>query len=127
MADIGKLRTAVIEKQDLILHKLTSLSYDEVMHLMASLSAIITNLDNIQAEAEAQCNKLIVTEMERDSRITFSKAEAVLKSSDIHLSYKNIMSLKQCAARGLSLARIHAQHLLNSRVSLESDGEAFST
>jgi hypothetical protein len=31
MADISKLRTAVIEKQDLILNKLTTLSYEDVI------------------------------------------------------------------------------------------------
>lgn len=122
MADISKLRAAVIEKQELILNKLTALSYEEVMHLMASLSAIITNLDIVQAEEEVRCNRLVVSEMERDSRTTFSKAEAVLKSSDTHLAYKNIMSLKQCAVRGLGLARLHAQYLLNSRLDKEMDG-----
>lgn len=122
MADISKLRAAVIEKQELILNKLTTLSYEEVMHLMASLSSIISNLDKVQAEEEVQCNKLLVSEMERDSRTTFSKAEAVLKSSDLHLAYKNIMSLKQCASRGLNLARLHAHHLLNFRIGVEPDG-----
>ena len=119
MADISKLRAAVVEKQDVIVNKLTALSYEEVMHLMASLSSITTNLDKAQAEEEVLCNKLIVSELERDSRTTFSKAEAILKSSDLHLSYKNIMSLKQCASRGIGLARLHAHYLLKSRL----DGE----
>ena len=123
MADISKLRTAVIEKQELILNKLTALSYEEVMQLMASLSSLITNLDKVQAEEEAQCNRLIVTELEKDARTTFSKAEAILKSSDIHLSYKNVMSLKQCAARGLNLARLHVQHLLQSKVTEAAEGD----
>lgn len=121
MADISKLRTAVIEKQELILNKLTTLSYQEVIHLMASLSSIITNIDKVQAEEEIQCNKLLVSEMERDPRTTFSKAEAVLKSSDTYLAYKNIMGLKQCASRGLNLAKLHVQHLLNTRVTDEND------
>ena len=124
MADISKLRAAVIEKQELILNRLTALSYDEVMHLMASLSSIISNLDKVQAEEEVLCNRLLVSEMEKDARTTFSKAEAVLKSSDIHLAYKNIMSLKQCASRGLNLARLHAQHLLNSRVDVVGENSA---
>lgn len=122
MTDISKLRAAVIEKQEIVLNKLTSLSYEEVMHLMASLSSIISNLDKVQAEEEVQCNKLLVSEMERDSRTTFSKAEAILKSSDIHLTYKNVISLKQCASRGLNLARLHVQHLLNSRIDETIDG-----
>ncbi len=124
MADISKLRAAVIEKQEVILNRLTTLSYEEVMQLMASLSSLITNLDKVQAEEEIQCNRIIVGEMEKDTRTTFSKAEAILKSTDTYLSYKNILSLKQCASRGLTLARLHAQHLLESRITEhETDGE----
>jgi hypothetical protein len=97
MADLSSLRAAVIEKQDLILNKLPSISYEEVMKLMASLSSLISNLDKIHAEEEVRCNKIIVSEMANDQRTTFSKAEAVLKTSEVYLSYKNIMSLKQCA------------------------------
>ncbi len=123
MADISKLHTAVIEKQKLILNKLTTLSYKDVMHLTASLSSIITNLDNVQAEEEVLCNRLIVNEIERDSMATFSKAEAILKASDSHHADKNILSL-QCASRGLSLARLHAHHLLNSRIDVHHSGGA---
>ena len=105
--DISKLRVAVIEKQELILNKLTTLTYQEVMHLMASLSSLISNLE-VQAEEEIRCNKILVGEMERDARTTFSKSEAILKCSDTYLTYKNIMSLKQCSSRGLDLARVHA-------------------
>jgi hypothetical protein len=113
VVDISKLKSAVIEKQELILNRLTTLTYEEVMHLMASLSAIISNLDKFQAEEEIHCNRLLVSTMDKDAKITFSKAEAVLKCSDIYLSYKNFMSLKQCASRGLNLARLHVQYLLN--------------
>jgi len=116
------LRTAVIEKQDLILNKLTTLSYEDVMHLMASLSSIITNLDKIQADEELHCNKILVSEMERDSRTTFSKTEAILKSTDTHLSYKNVMSLKQCASRGLGLARLHAECLVGRKMANDLQG-----
>ncbi len=116
MADLSKLRAAVIEKQDLILNKLTSLSYEEVMQLMASLSSLITNLDKVQAEEEVRCNKLIAGEMERDPRTTFSKAESILKTTEIYLAYKNVMSLKQCTVRGLNLARLHTQYLLKFKV-----------
>jgi len=122
IADISKLRAAVIEKQELILNKLTTLTYEEVMQVMASLSSLITNLDKVQAEEESQCNKHLVGEMERDSRATLSKAEAILKSSDAYLSYKNIMSLKQCASKGLNLARSHTQYLFNSKMADEIDG-----
>lgn len=121
IADTSKLRAAVIEKQELILNRLTSLSYEEVMQLMASLSAIISNLDKVQSEEEVQCNRLLVGEMEKDARTTFSKAEAILKTTDAYLSYKNILSLKQCAVRGLGLARLHVQHLLQIKV--EDDAE----
>ena len=68
MTDIAKLRSAVIEKQELILNRLATLTYEEVMHLMASLSSIITNLDKVQAEEECQCNRHLVAEMEKDAR-----------------------------------------------------------
>ena len=77
------------------------------------------NIDKVQSEEEAQCNKLLVNEMERDSRTTFSKSEAILKTTDAYLSYKNILSLKQCALRGLSLAKIHTQYLLKSEIGAE--------
>jgi hypothetical protein len=116
MADTSELRAAVIEKQELILNRLTALSYEEIMQLMASLSSLINNLDKVQAEEEMQCNKILVGEMEKDTRATFSKADAILKTTDAYLSYKNILSLKQCAVRGLGLARLHAQHLLQTKV-----------
>lgn len=112
--DISKLRSAVIEKQERILNELTSLGYEEVIHLMASLSSIISNLDKVQADEDVRCNKLLVTEMERGS--AFSKAEAIMKCSEAYLSYKNVLSLKHCAMRGLGLARIHAQRLLKTKV-----------
>ena len=123
MADISKLRAAVIEKQELILNRLTTLSYEEVMQLMASLSSLITNLDKVQAEEEVQCNRIVVGEMEKDARTTFSKADALLKTTDTYLSYKNIMSLKQCASRALALARIHVQHLLELKVGGEHEND----
>ena len=124
MADISKLRTVVIEKQELILNRLTLLSYEEVMQLMASLSSIITNLDKVQAEEEVQCNRLLVNELDKDSRTSFSKAEAILKCSDTYLSYKNIVSLKKCASRGLNLTRLHTQYLLKSKIVDEADSPA---
>jgi hypothetical protein len=125
MADISKLRAAVIEKQEVILNRLTTLSYEEVMQLMASLSSLITNLDKVQAEEEILCNRIVVGEMEKDSRTTFSKAEAILKSTDTYMAYKSILSLKQCVSRGLSLAKLHAQYLLGTKYSEhETDDEA---
>lgn len=45
--------------------------------------------------------KTVAQYMLDDPRATFSKADAVLKSSEQYLAYKNIVSLKQCAMRGL--------------------------
>lgn len=121
MADLSKFRAAVIEKQEIILNRLTKLTYEEVMQLMASLTALISNLDKILAEEDVLCNRLMVAEMERDPRSTFSRAESIMKASETYLSYKHAMNLKQCAARGLSLAKIHTQYVLNSKVEQESD------
>lgn len=123
MADILKVKSAVIEKQEIILNKLTDLPYEESIKLMASLSSLLTNLDRLLAEEESHCNKLIIKYMSDDPRATISKAEAALKSSDIYLSYKNILSLKQCTARGLSIVRIHLNHLLKSKIESDSESE----
>jgi hypothetical protein len=115
MSDISKIKSAVIEKQDIILNRLNDLSYDESMKLLASLSSLITNIDRLQAEEENRCNKLIVQHMTEDPRATFSKAEAVLKASELYVSYKNILSLKQCTARGLGIVKLHLHHLLRTK------------
>lgn len=47
MVEFSELKAAVIEKQEIILHKLPKLSYKELMQLAASLSAIISNLENM--------------------------------------------------------------------------------
>ncbi len=124
MADPLKLRAAVIEKQELILNRLTALTYEDVMQLMASLSSIISNLDQAQAAEEVHCNRILVAEMEKDTQTTFSKAEALLKTTDTYLSYKNTLSLKQCASRGLNLARLHAQYLLRTKTVDPTENEA---
>ncbi|MDH4466831.1 MAG: hypothetical protein QE271_02130 [Bacteriovoracaceae bacterium] len=112
VSQISKLRSAVIQKQEIILNKLTQLPYQEVMKLLASLSSLVINLDMALIEVENKCNKFLVSELERDPRATFSKGEAALKSSEIYMTYRNILSLKQCASRGLGFARMHAQYLL---------------
>lgn len=116
MTDFAKIRTAVIEKQEVILNKLTDLPYNDIIKLLASLSSIITNLDRLQAEEESQCNKMIVQHMAQDQRATFSKAEAVLKASDVYMTYKNILSLKQCTSRGLSIVKLHLQCSLKTHI-----------
>lgn len=124
MAELSNLRSAVIEKQEIILNKLTSLSFEEVMHLMASLSSLITNLDKIQAEEEMHCNRIIVREMEKDQRTTFSKAEAILKASETYQSYKNVMGLKQFAIRGLTFTKMQAQYILKSNHENDTENES---
>lgn len=113
MADFQKLRQALIEKQEIIL-KLTSLNYQEAMQLIASLSSLITNLDRAYLEAEVKCNHQMVQQMEHDPRCTISKAEIYLKATEPYQVYKDLLSLKQCAARGLSLAKVHLQYLTKS-------------
>lgn len=76
MADLPKLRQAVIEKQELVL-KLTKLSYEETVQLIASLSSIITNLDRAYLEAEVKCNSQMVQQMEHDPRCTIQKQKPI--------------------------------------------------
>ena len=124
MADISKIRAVVIEKHEMVLNQLTKLSHEDLIKLLASFSSIIANLDKAQAEDEAQCNKLIISEMERDPRATFSKAEAILKASDIYLTYKNTLSLKQFASRDLNIAKMHMQYLLKSKIDTDEESES---
>ena len=121
MVDLSELKTAVIEKQDIILHKLTELSYKELMQLSASLSAIISNLENMYTRSENLCNKIISEQMLHDHKTTFSKAESIMKSSEIYLKSKNILNLKQCASRAMSLIKIHLQYyFLKGNIGSES-------
>lgn len=110
MADLQKLRHVLIEKQEIIL-KLTNLNYAETVQLIASLSSLITNLDRSYLEAEIKCNSQMVQQMEHDPRCTITKAETYLKSTESYVLYRELLSLKQCAARGLSLAHVHLQYL----------------
>ena len=120
MIDISKITLAVIEKQETILNRLTDLSYNDTLKLMASLSSLIINLDRLQTEEESNCNKLILQTMKEDRRTSLSKAEVVMKSSDTYLSYKNILSLKQCTSRGIGIVRLHIHFLLKSKIEAES-------
>ena len=110
MADFDELKVAVIEKQEIILHKLNELSYKKLMQLAASLSAIISNLENMYTKSENLCNKIISEQMLHDHRTTFAKAESIMKSSEIYVKSKNIVNLKQCALRAISLVKIHLQY-----------------
>ena len=127
MIDISKITQAVIEKQELILNKLIELSYNESLKLMASLSSLLTNLDRLQTEEDSQCNKLILQAMREDPRMTFAKAETIMKSSETYLSYKNILSLKQCTSRGIGIVRLHLQFLLKSKIEEELEEEIIAT
>lgn len=110
MVEFSELKAAVIEKQDIVLHKLTELSYKDLMQLAASLSAIISNLKNIYIKSEHLCNKIISEHMLNDHRATFSKAESIMKSSEIYVKSKNIANLKQYSSRAMSLIKIHLQY-----------------
>ncbi len=121
MADFSELKVAVIEKQGIILNKLTELSYRELIQLVASLSAIISNLENMYTESEILCNKIISEQMLYDHRTTFAKAESIMKSSEVYVKSKNIANLKQCALRAISLAKIHLQYyFLKEKIVSES-------
>jgi hypothetical protein len=121
--EISKITLAVIEKQEIILNKLTDLSYNESIKLMASLSSLLTNIDWLQVEGESQCNRLLFQTMKDDPRTTVSKAESMMKSSDVYRSYKKILSLKQCTSRGLGIVRFHLHYLLKSKVETDSEVE----
>lgn len=122
MVDLSELKTAVLEKQDIILHKLTELSYKDLMKLAASVSSIISNLENMYTRNEYLCHKIISEQMLHDPRITFAKAESIMKSSEIYLKTKNILNLKQCASRTMSLIKIHLQYYF-LKEKIESDHE----
>ena len=116
MKNLSILQTEVIEKQELVVNKLTTLSYVEVIQLMARLSLLISDLDKIQIEHEIQCNKFIVRKMEQETKGVYSKAEAMMKASDLYWDYKNTLSAKQSAVSALHTAKIHIQYLLRSKM-----------
>lgn len=120
MADFDELKAAVIEKQDIVLNKLTELSYKELIQLVASLSAIVGNLENMYAISEHLCNKIIAEQMIQDYRTSFAKAEAVMKSSENYVKSKNIVNLKQCALRAINLAKIHLQYFIKENINLDT-------
>lgn len=117
--DLSKFSNALIEKQEIILNQLTELPYEELIKLMASISAIISNLEKLQTTEDIKCNKIIAEQFLNDPRASFAKAEALMKSSEAYAKYKNIANLKQCALRELQIVRIQVQYHLKSRVSDE--------
>ena len=126
MTDILKFKSVLIEKQELILNRLTLLDSKELMHLVASLSSLISNLDLAQAEEEIRCNRVIVSEMKLH-RTSFARAESVLKSSDTYFAYKNVLNLKQCAVRSYNLAKMQAQYVLSlAKANMDEDISAFT-
>ena len=60
MANIVKIREVVIEKQEVVLNKLIELNHNDLIKLMASISALIADIDRAQVEEEMRCNKIIV-------------------------------------------------------------------
>jgi hypothetical protein len=121
MADLDELKNAIIEKQNIILNKLTELPYKESMRLLASLLAIVSNLENMQTQSEIVCNRIISDLMMADHRTSFSKAETIMKSSDTYLKHKKISNLKQCASRESSLIKIHLQYLLKEKIQVDDE------
>jgi hypothetical protein len=116
VVDLSRLSSAIIEKQGVILNNLVNLSHEELMKMMVSLSAIISNLEKLQTQEDIKCNKIMAIEFSNDSRASFSKVEVLMKASDTYLEYKNVMNLKQCALRELSLVKIQVQYYLKSEI-----------
>ncbi|MFK7828128.1 MAG: hypothetical protein AB8G05_28520 [Oligoflexales bacterium] len=114
MVSIEELRSAVIEKQSMILEKLPSLAYDETLRLAASISAIISNLESLQGFEELKYHTLISEQLSNDPKASFAKVEAIMKSSNSYVSYRNVVNLKQCALRMQNLAKIHLEYILKN-------------
>lgn len=119
MTDLLKFSDAIIEKQEIILNSLTDLPYKELVKMMASLSAIISNLDKIQTTEEIKCNKIIADQFSNDPRASFAKVEALMKSSETYAAYKNTLNLKQSAMRELQIVRIQVQYHL--KITLDNE------
>lgn len=114
MANIDELRSAVIEKQSIILEKLPNLAYQDSLRLAASISAIISNLETLQGYEELKYHTLVSEQLSNDPKASFAKVEAIMKSSNSYVSYRNVVNLKQCALRMQNLAKVHLQYLLNN-------------
>ena len=119
MTDLSTFSKAIIEKQNVILNNITDLSYNELIKMMASISAIISNLEKLQTNEDIKCNKIVSDQFLNDPKAAFAKAEAFMKSSDCYLAYKNILNLKQCATRILQILKIQIQFFLKSNINEE--------
>lgn len=70
---LSKFSNALVEKQDIILNRLTDLSCQKSIKLMAG---IVSNLEKLQSTEDIKCNKIIADQFLNDPRATFSKVEA---------------------------------------------------
>lgn len=116
MVNIEQLKDAIREKQQIISNNLAELSYKELLKLVSNINGIIGNLENLHTKNEVLCNKIIADHMEADSRASFSKVEAIMKSSSAYIEYKKVANLKQCASREVALVKMHLQYVLSSGV-----------
>jgi hypothetical protein len=74
-------------------------------------------------KSEYLCNKIISEHILNAYRSTFSKAESIMKSSEIYVNSKNIINFKQCASRAMSLSllKIHLKYyFLKEKIGSES-------
>ena len=110
MKKLAELSNAIIEKQKIILDGLDKLSYEELIKQMASINAIVSNLDNIRTEEEIKCNKNLADQFLNDRKMTVAKAEALMKISDAYHKYKNACNLMQCATGLYQLLSIHMRY-----------------
>jgi len=107
MRDFEKIHAAAVEKQNIIANEMHELNYDALINLLANTSALIFKIDKILAEEESNCHKIVTHTMSLDTRATFSKAEAMMKSSPQYIEYKKIMGLKQLTTRGFNILKAH--------------------
>lgn len=109
---LEQLKDTVREKQQLIANNLINYSYEELIKLISSLHVIISELEHMYARSDVLCNRIIADHMEADSRASFSKVEAIMKSSYTYIEHRTIVNLKQCASREVSLVKIHLRYVL---------------
>ena len=82
--------------------------------MAASISAIISNLETLQGYEELKYHTLVSEQLSNDPKASFAKVEAIMKSSNSYVSYRNVVNLEQCALRMQNLAKVHLQYLLNN-------------
>lgn len=104
MNEVENLSKLITEKQDMVKH-LHELTYNDLLNLLTSLSDYIFQLEAFLIKGESVCNQIILRSMAADSRTSFAKADAIMKSSAHYLEHRRVQRMKQLVTRNFNIVR----------------------